>query len=197
MSTGFWADAVTEPKRAYRWVMSFRGVDQWLMKKVDKPSFAISESEHSFLNYKFYYPGRVDWNELSCTLVDPIQPDASATLMKLVKDAGYIYPDDINNDMDRAITVNKRKSIAAVGGSIYIKQIDADGKGIVEAWELKNPWIKTINFGSLSYEDDGIVEIEVSLRFDWARLVDSSSRTQINLVPGAAQIHPRAKDPIA
>ena len=80
---GFWADAVTEPKRAYRWVMNFRGIDQWVMKKVTKPNFTVSEAEHSFLNYKFFYPGRVEWNDITCTLVDPISPDASATLMKL------------------------------------------------------------------------------------------------------------------
>jgi len=191
---GFWADAVTEPKRAYRWVMNFRGVDQWMMKKVTKPNFTISESEHSFLNYKFYYPGRVEWNEITCTLVDPIQPDASATLMKIITDTGYVYPDDI--DQDAPLTVSKRKSIAAIGGSIFIKQIDADGNGIIEAWELKNPWIKSVSFGELSYEDDGIVEIEVGLRYDWARLIDSSSRGRINLLSGHPKIHPNAVDPI-
>lgn len=187
---GFWADAVTEPKRAYRWVMNFRGIDQWVMKKVTKPNFTVSEAEHAFLNYKFYYPGRVEWNDITCTLVDPISPDASATLMKLLKDSGYVYPDNI--DMDGPVTISKKKSIGAVGGSIFIKQIDADGQGIIEAWELKNPWIKSINFGDLSYEDDAIVEIEVGLRYDWARLIDSSSRGRINMLPGHPRIHPDA-----
>jgi len=191
--TGFWADAVTEPKRAYRWVMSFRGIDQWVMKKVAKPNFSISESEHAFLNYKFYYPGRIEWAEISCTLVDPISPDASATLMKLIRDAGYVYPSDINQAAP--ITLSKDKCIAAVGNSILIKQIDADGKGIIEAWELKNPWIKSLNFGQLDYQSDDIVEIECTLRYDWAQLVTSDSKTKINLLPGHPRIHPGAAEP--
>ena len=119
--TGFWADAVTEPKRAYRWVMNFRGIDQWMMKKVAKPNFTISESEHAFLNYKFYFPGRVEWAEISCTLVDPIQPDAAATLMKLLHDAGYVDPNDI--DQANPITISKRKSI--VVPNIATKERDA------------------------------------------------------------------------
>jgi len=192
--TGFWADAVTEPKRAYRWVMNFRGIDQWMMKKVAKPNFTVSESEHSFLNYKFYFPGRVEWAEISCTLVDPISPDASATLMKLIHDAGYVDPNDI--DQANPITISKRKSIAALGNSIIIKQIDADGKGIVEAWELKNPWIKSLNFGQLDYNNNDIVEIEMTMRYDWARMLNNKSSSKINFAPGTGVIGASARDPI-
>jgi hypothetical protein len=191
--TGFWADAVTEPKRAYRWVMNFRGIDQWMMKKVAKPNFTISESEHSFLNYKFYFPGRVEWSEISCTLVDPIQPDASVTLMKLLQDAGYVYPSDI--DQAAPITISKKKSIIAIGRSVIIKQIDADGEGVVEAWELKNPWIKSVNFGQLDYQTDDIVEIELTLRYDWAQLLTSKSKTRINFAPGTGRIGASAVGP--
>ena len=189
-ATTFWADAVTEPKRSYRWVMSFRGIEQWMMKKVTKPNFTVSESEHAFLNYKFYYPGRVEWNDITCTLVDPISPDASVTLMKLMKDSGYVDPNDI--DQNNPVTISKKKSILALGSSILIKQIDADGKGVVEAWELKNPWIKSMTFGDLAYESDDILEIEVGIRYDWARLLTHESSTGINLVPGSAQVNASA-----
>ena len=60
MSESFWSDFTVEPKRKFRWLMSFRGIPQWIVKKVSKPNITISEAEHSFLNYKFYYPGRVE-----------------------------------------------------------------------------------------------------------------------------------------
>ena len=56
MSQGerFWADAVTEPKRKYRFLLTnMRGIPQWVIKTVKKPSLQITESEHSFINYKF------------------------------------------------------------------------------------------------------------------------------------------------
>tara|TARA_R100000734_G_C3261718_1_gene60209 strand:+ start:48 stop:632 length:585 start_codon:yes stop_codon:yes gene_type:complete len=173
--SGFWADAYTEPKRKYRFVLSFRGIDQWIIKNVNKPSFDVSESEHDFLNYKFYFPGRVTWNEIQLTLVDPIQPDASKTIQQLLRDSGYVYPSDIqagDADPERPITISKRKAIQALGNKIYIKQVDPDGKEPVEQWELCNPWIKQVTFGDLDYSADDLVEIQMTIRFDWARLLD-------------------------
>jgi len=164
----FWADQFTEPKRSYRYVLAnMRGIPQWIIKTVKKPSLTITETEHSFINYKFYYPGRVEWAPIDITLVDPVSPDASATLMELVRDMGYVYPSDV--DQGSIITISKKKSIEALGNQIYINQIDADGMGVIESWELKNPWISSLDFGQLSYEDDGIVDIAVTIRYDWAR----------------------------
>ena len=94
---GFWSDSRIEPKRKFRWLLSFRGVPQWIMKKVGKPNFSLGEAEHSFLNYKFYYPGRVEWSEISMTLVDPVSPDASKTMMALLKQSGYVPPHNFLN----------------------------------------------------------------------------------------------------
>ena len=94
---GFWSDASIEPKRKFRWLLSFRGVPQWIMKKVGKPNFSLGEAEHNFLNYKFYYPGRVEWAEISMTLVDPVSPDASKTMMALLKQSGYVPPHNFLN----------------------------------------------------------------------------------------------------
>ena len=170
MSQGesFWADAVTEPKRQYRFVLAnMRGIPQWIVKSVKKPSLSISESSHQFINYTFHYPGRVEWQPVELTLVDPIAPDATATLMEMVRDMGYVYPSDF--DQANVITISKAKSIEALGKVIYINQIDADGGGVIESWEIKNPWIQSLDFGELSYENDEMVNISVTLRYDWAR----------------------------
>ena len=37
----FWANRATEPKRAYRWLVSLNGIDAWLAKSIDKPSFTL------------------------------------------------------------------------------------------------------------------------------------------------------------
>ena len=85
---GFWSDANLEPKRKFRWVLNFAGVPQWIVKKVSKPTVNISEAEHTFLNYKFYYPGRVEWDEISLTLADPVNPDASAMMEDMIIKSG-------------------------------------------------------------------------------------------------------------
>lgn len=192
----FWADAFTEPKRSYRFVLAnMRGIPQWVIKTVKKPSLQITESEHSFINYKFYYPGRVEWQPLDITLVDPVAPDATATLMEMVRDMGYVYPSDV--DQGSIITISKKKSIEALGSTIYIQQIDADGAGIVESWELKNPFITNLDFGELSYEDDGIVNINMTLRYDWARCLLKGTDGANFTSPPSDRLSSDVRNPVA
>ena len=178
---GFWSDKSIEPKRKYRWVLTFNGVPQWILKKVAKPQITITEAEHTFINYKFYYPGRVEWNEISLTLVDPVAPDASKTMASLIRSAGYVPPHNFlnaNNDngpfklngrnqASKIYTMSKQRAVDAVGGRMYIQQLDADGE-LLEEWALYNPWIKSVNFDELDYESDDLLNLEVSIRYDWA-----------------------------
>ena len=188
---GFWSDFNVEPKRKFRWLMSFNGVPQWILKKVSRPNITITEAEHTFVNYKFYYPGRVEWAEITLTLADPVNPDASATMMELLKQSGYAIPND--NFSGKVLTMSKQKAVTAVGGKIYIQQIDAEGSNI-EEWALFNPWIKAVNFDELDYESDDIINLEVTLRYDWAELttsgpVDKTAKAGMNGPrPGAGGI---------
>ena len=79
----FWSSPTTSPKRQYRWIMNIGGIPQWIVKKVNKPGFSISESTHKYLNHTFYYPGRVEYEKTSVTLVDPVSPDAAAIMMRI------------------------------------------------------------------------------------------------------------------
>ena len=143
------------------------------------------------VNYKFYYPGRVEWAEITLTLADPVNPDASATMMELLKQSGYAFPND--NFSGKVLTMSKQKAVTAVGGKIYIQQIDAEGNNI-EEWALFNPWIKAVNFDELDYESDDIINLEVTLRYDWAELttsgpVDKTAKAGMNGPrPGAGGI---------
>ncbi len=176
----FWSDHTIEPKRKFRWIMSFRGVPQWIVKKVSKPNFTLGEAEHNFLNYKFYYPGRVEWSEINLTLVDPIQPDASKTMMQLLYQHGYVSPENYLNatgpgqEPGRPYTISKKSAVNSLGGRLYIQQLDAEGTAI-EEWQLYNPFIKSVSFDELDYEGDDLLNLELTIRYDWARLNPDSS----------------------
>ena len=188
---GFWSDFNVEPKRKYRFLMSFNGVPQWILKSVTRPNINITEAEHTFVNYKFYFPGRVEYSEINLTLADPVNPDASATMIELLKQSGYVFPND--NFSGKVLTMSKQKAVTAVGGKIYIQQIDAEGNAI-EEWALFNPWIKAVNFDELDYESDDIINLEVTLRYDWSELtvagpVDKTAKAGLNgSRPGATGI---------
>jgi hypothetical protein len=162
----FWSDPSLQPKRAYRWVVYLNGIESYTAKKVSKPSFTITESAHTYLNHKFYYPGRIEWNTVNLTLVDPLQPDAAMQIMAIINAAGYEVPENPTSLQ----TMSKASAIAALGNPMKIVQVDASGTSL-ETWELVNPWIKDAKFGELDYESDDMVEIELEIRYDYAKRV--------------------------
>jgi len=178
----FWSTPGLEPKRQYRWLFSFgqkEGVlPAYICRKVDKPTFNVTESEHTFLNHKFYYPGRVEWQEVSVTIVDPIDLDAANALQEIIQDAGYRIPNDMDSSLssDQLQTISKKKFADDVMGNVFIKQIDAAGV-IVETWQLMNTWIKSVDFGALDYTADELVEITLQLRYDYAKQWKGEPRT--------------------
>ena len=173
MSDNFWGNPSVEQKRAYRWLLSIPGLDgaEWIVKKINKPSFSVTETEHNFINHKFYYPGRVEWNTVSLTIVDPVTPDSTQNLIGLLVAMGYNYPSSFAEATQTTIT--KEEATAALE-SVKIRQIGggsataAASEDVIEEWTLKRCWIKSVSFGDLDYESDEIVNIELELRYDWA-----------------------------
>ena len=60
----------------------------WWAKKITKPNFTVAESKHVYLGHTFYYPGNVTWNEITVEMVDPVSPDASINLSRILFDSG-------------------------------------------------------------------------------------------------------------
>ncbi len=183
MSNGahFWSDNISEPKRAYNWVMVFAGVPQWMLKTATKPNFTITESSTSFLGHTFYHPGRVEWQAIDVTLGDPVQPDAAATMMNMLRQMGYDYPDGLdygNGQGNLGPTgISKKRAVQAMGET-KITQLDADG-GALEEWKLVNPFITKAEFGSLDYSSDEMVDVSITIRYDYAIMTEVNSRHRI------------------
>jgi len=170
----FWQDPNLEPKRGYRFVLSIPGgaslgIKQYLVKSVTKPAFTINTDSHKYLNHTFHYPGSLEWNEVSFTIVDTIDPDSNGSkdLMTILENSGYELPTTPQGP-DTLATVSKRKSVQALG-QMRIKTLDSDGN-TVEEWVLNNPFVTNATFGDLSYEDEGLLNVDVTVRYDNAYL---------------------------
>ena len=163
---GFWNDRQTfDTKRAYRWRALFNRVQPYAIKSVSKPSFSISETSHRFLNHTYFYPGRVEWNTVDLTLIDPLKPDGTKTIMHLIEASGYNPNITPFSDL---VTISKSKAIDAMQ-QLEIQQLNAEG-AIIEAWDLKHAWIKDVKFGDLSYDSDDLMNISLTIRYDWAEV---------------------------
>jgi hypothetical protein len=188
----FWSDTslgVPEPKRSYRFLVYVGGFEPWIAKKVTKPSFSISESEHTYINHKFYYPGRVEWNTVDVTFVDPGAPDTTQSVYNILTQAGYVPP----QNPEDVRTISKASAVNSLG-MIRIQTIGdqfggtadtgagaplSTGSEVLEEWILYNAWLKEVKFGDLDYTADDLVEVTMTMRYDYAMLNADNKASQV------------------
>lgn len=177
MANNFWTSANVDPKRKYRFVVELAGVggigSVWFAKSVDKPEISIGTGEVDFLQHKFYYPGRVEWNEISLTLVDPVSPDATEIFLDILQASGYTGPLDAKTTLQ---SISKGAE-ANVLGNVVIRQVSADGD-TQEEWVLNNAIITSVGWGDLDYSSEDLSEISVSFRYDWASCTTGPTQRQ-------------------
>jgi len=191
--SNFWTDVNLEPKRKFKFYVDLTplapaGLDGapelqfWQVKTITKPSFTVAETPHKILNHTFYYPGKVEWNAVEATLVDPGGNfDTSKALVENIRRAGYIYPDE------RTTYMLTKKSLSVDSLKIYqflnhheqnnlttgVDQATVgrpDSQQLLEIWTLRHAWVQDVNFGDLAYDSEDMVEISMTLRYDWAEI---------------------------
>lgn len=170
----FWNQASLEPKRQFRWLLYIAGMPQFIVKDVKKPSFTVAATPHDFINYKFHYPGRVEWQDIQVTIVDPVQPDSTASLVKILEKSGYVLPDEFTSQPNEPRSISKKAFVDAMGGQIQLVQFGANTgaqeENVLEKWTINNPFLTNVDFGSLSYGSDDLVNISMTIKYDWAYL---------------------------
>ena len=178
----FWTSALSEPKRAHRFLLSLPNLvspdegyqyEQYLAKMAKKPSYTINSVEHKFLGNTYYYPGTVTWNSIDVTIVNAINPDGNKLLYDALIGSGYLKPDvqeDVFTNPSQAPgTINKADSVSALG-NVIIQELSGQG-GLVGEWTLNNAFILSATFGDLDYASDDILNIDISMQYDWAEYV--------------------------
>ena len=169
----FWGNPNFEPKRQFRFLVQLSFGEQdvtFLAKSVDRPSYSISSNAHQFFNHTFHYPGRVTWNTLNLTLVDPLQPNGAELLYQYLENSGVKDPTDVRAATGTTIT---KSSATTAMSNIVIQEIgtSADTKDaalIVGQWTLKNAFFTDVNFGSHDYGSEEMVDIGITVQYDWA-----------------------------
>ncbi len=184
---GFWNDTKKlEPKRKFRWYLEIASLGEeafWMAKSVEKPSWTMTEHPHKFINHTFHYPGRVEWQPINITLVDVADPiDMGASFLKILRSGGYNFPTDLAAGSQ---TVTKQKATNALGGMVNIRQIGGSNTDVLDCWTLVNPFVTDVKTGELDYESEDIVEVSVTIVYDFAYLSQSGGKTGMH---GASDI---------
>jgi hypothetical protein len=159
----FWSKSSIDPKRSFRWILHLSHIPSFVVKSTAKPQIQVSNVPHQYIAHTFNYPGRVTWQPLEVTIVDPVYPDASARLVKILQASGYALP---VTPQDGTISLSKAEAVKALGQPV-IEQLDATGNPI-DRWKLWNAWIEKVTFGSLDYKTEDMVNVGITFRFDYA-----------------------------
>lgn len=148
-----------EPLRKNRWVMRFPsdlGIQEWYLSSASRPSVQQNSTEIQFLNTSTYVAGRYTWNTINVSFRDPIGPSASQALMEWWR-------------LHSEAVTGRQGYAAGYKRDVELDLLDPTGV-VVQKWILKNCFLTNLNFGDLSYSDDGIAEITATIQMDYAIL---------------------------
>jgi hypothetical protein len=151
----FWSEAYSwEPKKQHQFVMQIDGIPTYLIKASAKPSLSNGEITLDHINVQRYVKGKTVWNSISVTLYDAIVPSAAQAVMEWVRS----HHESLTG-RDGYSSFYKK--------DIQLMQFSPLGE-VIEQWKLKGAFITESNFGSLDWSTEDVVNIEMTLRYDYA-----------------------------
>jgi len=162
----WWTEQGLDPKRKNRFKVLINNIFVGYATSVGKPKVTIDSKEYKMINHFYKYPGIAKWEDITISFVDMYSKDASHDtsefLFNILKKSGYDNPGKSSSG-----AVGKNLSSQAVG-DIIIQQLNGDGDEI-ETWTLKQCIISSLEWGDLSYSEDGLVEYKMGIKYDYAQ----------------------------
>ena len=157
----FWSSANVEPKRKFKFLVRLTPADtnldipSFVVKKVDKPGFTISETKHTFLGHNFFFPGKLEWKEINMTIVDPAGtglnqvadantgitreaiPDMSYRLAEILGKFGYQSPVRVGEALNGGdVNVISAGGVGGTGLKSFSKAGGVSATGAVEILQI-------------------------------------------------------------
>jgi hypothetical protein len=145
-----------EPKKAHQFIMYIDNIPAYLIKASAKPSMTNVVIALDHINVQRYVKGKSVWNTISVSLYDAIVPSAAQAVMDWVR-------------LHHESATGRDGYKSMYQKSIDLLQLSPLGE-VIEKWTLKNAFITETNFGSLDWGSEEVVNIEMTLRYDWAFL---------------------------
>lgn len=142
-----------EPLRKNRFIFRFPsdlGIQEWWVASGSRPTISQNETEIHFLNTSNWVVGRYTWDAITITLRDPIGPSASQAVMEWER----LHSESVTGRQGYAVAYKR---------DIILEMLDPTGVAVSQ-WILKSCMITNINFGELSYDDDSLADITITIR---------------------------------
>ena len=145
-----------QPKVKNNWILMIEGVDAYILKSAERPKMKTEDNEIPWMNATRYIAGKTKFEPMAVVFFDPISPSASQQVMEWARLCYEVvsgragYADFYKRD-------------------IQLKLTDPVGT-VIELWDIKGAFCTDIDFGELTYEEQKLVEIKCTIRYDAAVL---------------------------
>ena len=145
-----------EPKYTNRFIMYISDIPTYIIKAAARPSLTNGEVLLDHINVERKLKGKTRWQDLSITLYDPIVPSGAHSVMEWVR----LHHESLTG-RDGYSTQYKK--------DIRFNSLSPTGE-IIEEWLLKGAFIADSNFGTMDWTTEESVQIELTLKYDYAVL---------------------------
>lgn len=155
-------DGAYEPQRGFHWILTvhpLKGEFNWSQLQLSlrsgvAPNISNEETEIPFFNSKVYVAGKVAYEAASFSFTDYVDPDIAGELYKWRR---LVYdPETHKMGMARDYKFDADLSLFAP---------NLDDK-LSRVWKIQGMWPTSTNFGSLAFDGNEPVQIEVNFRYD-------------------------------
>ena len=109
-----------------------------------------------YINIQRKFAGKWTWNDITVTLYDPVVPSAAQAIMEWIR--------------------LHHESLTGRDGyqDFYKKDLDLYAIGpvgdLVEKWKIYGAFVQTADFGGFDWASDEVINISVTISYDWAVL---------------------------
>jgi len=145
-----------EPKQQNRFLMYLDGVPTFMVKGVGGVNINQNPIELNHINVQRFVKGKTKWGTIEFTLFDPITPSGAQAVMEWVRlhHESVTGRDGYSDFYKKDLTFNV---IGPVGD-------------VVSEWIIKGALITQSNFGSYSWDNDGAINITMTVQPDYCIL---------------------------
>ena len=145
-----------EPKYTNRFIMYIGDIPTYIIKAAARPSLTNGEVILDHINVERKLKGKTRWQDISITLYDPIVPSGAQSVMEWVR----LHHESLTG-RDGYSTQYKK--------DVRFNSLSPTGE-IIEEWLLKGAFIADSNFGTMDWSTEESVQIELTLKYDYAVL---------------------------
>jgi hypothetical protein len=146
-----------EPKLGNRFIMEINGIESYIIKTANRPTFTSEVVELDHINVKRKIKGKSTWDDVEITLYDPIAPSGAQQVMDWIR----LSHESITGRDGYAAFYKKRIKFFSLG--------PVGDK--VEEWTLVGAFILQANFGEMDWSNTtDPVAITLTLAYDYAIL---------------------------